>query len=83
VFYKRPGNPSIPETLFHNQLSSLLHVITQQRIMSFLSKEIRITFAIKALDNDASLMKNRVVKIYDISVSTLHDKRKKIASRRD
>jgi hypothetical protein len=83
VFYKRPGNPSFPKTLFYNQLSSLLHVITQQRIMSFLSKEARITFAIEALDNDASLTKNRVAKIYDISVSTLHDRRKEIASKRD
>jgi hypothetical protein len=51
--------------------------------MSFLSKEARIILAIEALDNDASLMKNRVAKIYDISVSTLHDRRKEIASKRD
>jgi hypothetical protein len=51
--------------------------------MFFLSKKIKIIFTIKVFDNNASLTKIRVTKIYNIFVSTFHDKRKKIALKRD
>lgn len=59
------------------------YVIIPQRTIEFITHEARVNLAIEAIENDENLCIRAVAKIYNVSYTTLIQRRARRLSRRD